>query len=100
MKYTTDKTWPKAERCCELIPARVRSDGFRPHRCYRTATVEIGGKYYCTTHNPEFVTKKRQEKQALWDKQMEIRTNKMKRRSLEENYCKGLTNEELERGRI
>lgn len=38
------------EKCCEVIRG---DDRWRRIRCSRNATVERGGKHYCTKHDPE-----------------------------------------------
>ena len=46
---------------------------FHQHLCNHNATYLVDGKWYCMTHNPELIAKKKAEESAKWNAEYEAR---------------------------
>jgi len=52
-----------SEQCC----AKVYAPGaFNRFPCANRAKVEVAGKWYCGTHNPDAVAKREEKQRARW----------------------------------
>lgn len=58
-----------AERCCKKLFGPEYS--FKGSLCRNPAKVEVDGRWYCGTHNPENVAKRRARDEERWKRERE-----------------------------
>ena len=56
-------------KCSKIVYGSERFASFNGHNCAKKATVERGGKSYCTIHDPEKIALKDKERRERWEKQ-------------------------------
>ena len=56
-------------KCSKIVYGSERFASFNGHNCAKKATVERGGKSYCTIHDPERIALKDKERRERWEKQ-------------------------------
>ena len=82
-------------RCSKLVSHS--SMGFHQQRCSFKAVVVREGKGYCKIHDPEYIKQKREERSKRCDKEDKERSKQWVRNSLEKEYCKDISTEELKK---
>lgn len=60
-------------QCCVTIHDRY---SFRGRPCSKPAKVEVNGKFYCKAHDPVATQKRRDERQAKWEAEYAIKTQR------------------------
>ena len=80
--------------CKRVYGYRYRMGG---EPCTRKGTIEVNGKWYCWQHDPERVARLRKEKEKKWDCEYQASRDAMYRRLAEQDVCKGVSTEELEK---
>lgn len=63
----------KKQTCCKQIACL---GGFHSHDCTKRVTVTRAGRNYCAIHDPEYISKKRAEKEKQWEKENKIEQKK------------------------
>lgn len=97
------KAEESVNRCCHKVfkdSGPYRS--FHPSQCSKTATVEHGGKWYCSIHSPEGKQKRNERLQAKWDAErdrnrarQEAEDEKNKRVAAMLLFCEGVDTETI-----
>lgn len=64
-------------RCCKRVYGS--NQPFGGTMCSKPVKVEINGKSYCATHDPEAVLRRRQKQEARWQSESEALQEKTKR---------------------
>lgn len=83
----------------ETCSYKISRGMFLSTNCKKMVAVHVNGRAYCKTHDPDFVAKKRQAREAMWADAQKRRNAEFERQALEHEYCRGLSNEELRKGR-
>jgi len=84
------------DKCSKRVSIPGRWFGTK--QCENKAKVNREGKFYCTIHDPLRIKQKSEVKEKLWEAQQQRQEKEFKRRQLEIEYCKALTNEQLKQG--
>lgn len=70
---------------------------FHPSTCGRPVKFTVGGKDYCTIHNPSYVEKKYKERFAKFEAERKARHEAWERETAVKEYCANLSTEELKK---
>ncbi len=84
---------------CINCGATAEDNSFRfthYYPCSRRGTVERDAKWYCWQHDPEYIERKKKEREDKWKRKWAREKESWRRKDAERNACKGVPTEILE----